>query len=226
MLDLHDDLQGLQATWLQAARADHAVMTPPPLTLYYAPGTRAMRIAFLLEELGVAYERRLVDLAAGEQRTAAYRQVHPMGLVPALADGSTVVFETGAIALYLADRFPERGLAPPPHSPQRAPYYQWVMFAVSTLEPALAEVWHLLQRPVPARDAALLDDARQRVDAAAAVLAGGLRGPWLLGERFTAADAIVGAMLVWAGSMALLGRHAALSDYAARIQARPAFARA
>src|SRR5262245_33909851 len=95
---------------VETQRRRHSVT----ITLYYAPNTRAARVAFLLEEIGVAYERKTLDLAAGENKQVAYRGVHPHGLVPALDDGDTVVFETAAICLYLADRFPERGLAPEP----------------------------------------------------------------------------------------------------------------
>jgi glutathione S-transferase len=195
------------------------------ITLYYAPHTRAARIAFLLEELGVPYERRHVNLAAGENNQPAYLSVHPHGLVPALRDGDTVVFETAAICLYLADRFADQRLAPAPGSTQRAAYYQWVVYSVATLEPALADTWLQTQRPENQRDSAALRAAQERFENSAAVLGAALASPYLLGERFSAADVLVGAMLIWAESMGLLEGHGRLADYAARIRSRPAFSR-
>ncbi|HMG20540.1 MAG TPA: glutathione S-transferase family protein [Kofleriaceae bacterium] len=195
------------------------------ITLYYAPHTRAARVAFLLEELGVGYDRRTLDLAAGDNKQPAYLAVHPHGLVPALRDGDTVVFETAAICLYLADRFPAQGLAPPPGSPERAAYYQWVVYAVATLEPALADIWLQRQRPEAERDPAVLAAAHQRFGEAAGVLGAALAAPYLVGGRFTAADVLIGSMLVWARSMELLDGHPRIADYAARIAARPAFGR-
>jgi glutathione S-transferase len=196
-----------------------------PITLYYAPNTRATRVAFLLEELGVPYERQTIDLAAGENKLPAHLAVHPHGLVPALRDGDTVVFETAAICLYLADRFPEGGLAPAPGSPARAAYYQWAVYSVATLEPALADIWLQKQRPEGERDQAVLRSAGERFRESAAVLTAALKGPYLLGEQFSAADVLIGSMLIWGGAMGLLEGEKHLAEYAARVRARPAFAR-
>jgi glutathione S-transferase len=196
------------------------------ITLYYAPFTRSMRVAFLLEELGVPYTRVVLDRSKGENKTPEYLRVHPHGLLPALRDGDTVVYETAAICLYLADRFPERGMAPPVSSPERGLYYQWIVYAVATLEPALADVY--LQRDLPAerRNEAVLQSGRERFAASAEVLTRALApGPYLLGERFSAADVVIGMMLVWAEGLDLLTEHHALRAYTARIRARPAFSR-
>lgn len=197
------------------------------ITLYYAPGTRAARVAFLLEELRVPYERKTIDLAGAEHKQTAYLAVHPHGLVPALRDGDRVIYETAAICMYLADRFAEHGLAPAPHAPERAPYYQWIIYAVATLEPALADIWLQRQRPAAERDAAIARAAGERFAQSAAVLAAALAAsPHLLGEHFSVADVLIGSMLVWADAMELLGDHPQLAAYATRIRARPAFARA
>lgn len=197
----------------------------PTITLYYAPATRAARVAFLLEELGVPYERRHVDLAAGENHEPGYRQVHPHGLVPALRDGITMVFETAAICLYLADRHSDRGLAPMPGEPLRGAYYQWIVYAVATLEPPLAEIWLQRQRPEGERDPGMLRTALDRFQQSATVLEAALGSPYLLGERFSAADVLVGSIVIWADSMGLLGGYERLADYAQRIRSRPAFSR-
>jgi glutathione S-transferase len=195
------------------------------ITLYYAPGTRATRVAFLLEELEVAYERHTLDTAASEHKQPAYLRIHPHGLVPALRDGDTVVFETAAICLYLADRFPEKGLAPAVGSPERAAYYQWAVYSVATLEPILADIWLQLQRPEGERDSGLMQSAGARFRESAAVLTSALRSSYLIGERFSAADVLIGSMLSWAAAMGLLEGQKLLSEYVDRISKRPAFGR-
>jgi glutathione S-transferase len=195
------------------------------ITLYYAPNTRATRVAFLLEELGVPYERRTLDLAAGENKRPAYQAVHPHGLVPALRDDDTVVYETAAICLYLADRFPEKCLSPAPNSSERAAYYQWSVYSVATLEPILADIFLQRMRPEGERDEAVIQSAAGRFRESAAVLSAALKGPYLLGERFSTADVLIGSMIIWAGAMGLLEGQPHLAEYAARISARPAFGR-
>ncbi len=196
------------------------------LTLYYSPNTRATRVAFMLEELGVPYERVVLDFAKGEHKTPEYLRIHPHGWVPALVDGETIIHETAAICLHLADRFADRGLAPPVGSPERGTYYQWVVYSVATVEPSLADVFFQLERPAEQRDEAILRSARERFGLAAAVLASALRGrTYLLGEQFSAADVMVGAMLVWAGAMGLLQGQPELEAYVGRIRSRPAFGR-
>lgn len=197
------------------------------LTLYYSPRTRATRVAFLLEELGVPYERVALDLGKGENKTQEYLSIHPHGWVPALVDGDVVIHETAAICLYLGDRHIDRGLAPPPTSPARGAYYQWVVYSVATLEPCIADVFVQLQRAPEARDEAILAGGRERFAASAKVLAAALADrPFLLGEQLTVADVLVGAMLVWAGALELLGEQPVLAAYADRIRSRPAFGRA
>jgi glutathione S-transferase len=118
------------------------------ITLYFAPGTRATRIAFLLEELGVPWEKVTLDLAQREHKSPDYLAINPNGVVPALKDGDTVVFESVAIALYLADRFAEKGLAPPPGSALRGRYLSWMVWSMTTLEPPIGDVY--LERLKPA----------------------------------------------------------------------------
>ncbi len=196
------------------------------IKLYYSPHTRATRVAFLLEELGVPYERVVLDRSKGENKTPEYLSIHPHGWVPALVDGDTVIHETAAICLYLADRFIDRGLAPPPSSPERGAYYQWVVYSVATLEPCIADVFLQLELPPEQRDEAVWSSGHERFAASARVLAHALAGrPFLLGERFSAADVLVGAMLVWAAALGLLHDQPALEAYVGRIRSRPAFDR-
>jgi glutathione S-transferase len=178
----------------------------------------------LLQELGVEWELVTLDLERGENKRPEYLAVHPHGWVPALTDGDVTLFETAAICLYLADRDPGNRLAPEPSSPERAAYYQWVIYAVATLEPALADVYLQMIRPEAERDPAVLASGQARFAASAEVLADALTAPYLLASGFSAADVLIGHMLIWADAMGLLAGRDRLQAYAARIRERPAFA--
>jgi glutathione S-transferase len=193
------------------------------LKLYHAAGTRADRVLALLQELGVEWELVPLDLAQAEQKRPEYLAIHPHGWVPALSDGDVTLFETAAICLYLADRDPANRLAPEPSSPERAAYYQWMIYAVATLEPALADVFLQLMKPEAERDPAVLASGRERFAASAEVLTRALGGPYLLTSGFSAADVLIGHMLIWADGMGLLAGRETLQAYAARIRARPSF---
>jgi glutathione S-transferase len=177
----------------------------------------------MIEELGVPCEIVPVDLATKANRAPEYLRVHPLGQVPALVDGSVTVFESIAICLYLADRFPERGLAPPVSSPLRAPYYQWLLFCASTIEPAIGRAsQHGGDVAEPERER-----ARARFAEAADVLTRALgKGDHMLGDAFSTVDVIVGSNLNWARRVGLLDGNAALSGYVDRLLARPAARRA
>jgi glutathione S-transferase len=193
------------------------------LKLYHAAGTRADRVRALLEELGVEWELVALDLAQGENKRPEYLAVHPHGWVPALRDGDVTLFETAAICLYLADRDPTNRLAPEPSSPERAAYYQWMIYAVATLEPALADIFLQLMKPETEREAAIMASGRARFAACAEVLTRALDGPYLLASGFSAADVLIGHMLIWADGMGLLTDRETLRAYAARIRRRPSF---
>lgn len=195
-------------------------------TLYFAPGTRATRIAFLLEELGVPWQKVTLNLSQREHKTAEYLALNPNGVVPALKDGDTVVFESVAIALYLADRYADAGLAPSPDSPLRGPYLSWMVWSMTTLEPPIGEVYTERLKPAEQQSAAFIAAALERFRASAQVLDGEIVGPYLFGDSFSAADVMVGCVLAFAGMLGMLDGHERLRDYAARITARPAFGRA
>lgn len=193
------------------------------MKLYYTPGTSAFRCRWMLEELGAPYELIPMNLGRGDHKHPDYLKVHPLGSVPALTDGDHNYIESAAIVLHLADKDPEQRFAPPPGSPDRGHYYQWVMFAMTNLYQAVHgpylryffqhETATHAERDALARHLAVTDDLLSKQ-------------PFLLGEQFTAADIIFGGVLVWAeASGLLLGRepHAA---YLERLKARPAFQRA
>lgn len=187
------------------------------LKLYYTPKTRALRPRWVLEELGVPHELVRVDLAARENRKPSYLVVHPLGSVPALDDDGTIVIESSAICAYLAEKFPEHGLTPPLGSKERGLFLQWIVFATTTLEPALVA----LSR----EDADEL--VRDRWKTCCGVVERALEGkPYLLGEQFTAADVVIGAVIWWARSAGRLDKDSKLAEYGARLRKRPAAMRA
>ncbi len=198
------------------------------LILFYAPRTRAFRARWLLEELGIPYELRRVDLSKGEQRTADYRGIHPLGAVPALIDGDHVLIESAAICLHLADRHHEARLAPPLESPLRGAYYQWSVFAVATLDPLVAPIFARGFRwPEQRRLETATDDEHERFARLCLALRRPLsHGPYLLGDTFTTADVLVGSVLAWAKTVGLMRSAHELDAYLHRLEARPAYASA
>ena len=103
------------------------------MKLYYAPQTRAGRVRWMLEEIGAPYELVRLDMSKGDHKKPEYMKIHPHGAVPALADGDLAMFESAAICAYLADKFPEKRLAPPVGTPPRGLYYQWMIYSMATL---------------------------------------------------------------------------------------------
>lgn len=196
------------------------------ITLYFAPGTRATRIAFLLEELGVPWDKVTLDFAQREHKSPDYLAINPNGVVPALKDGDTVLFESVAIALHLADRFAEKRLAPPPDSPLRGRYLSWMVWSMTTLEPPIGAVYLERLKPAEQQSAAATAAAMEQFRGSAQVLEGELTGPYLLGDSLSAADVMVGCVLAFADMLGMLEGHPRLRDYVGRITARPAFGRA
>lgn len=191
------------------------------LKLYWWPQTRAARAVWMLEELGESYELLPLDIDDPAARDdPAFRAVSPLGKLPALLAGDAGVADSAAICLYLADRFPAAGLAPAPDDPRRGRYLYWMVFTPGALEPAVAERFGGWQ-PHPRRNG-WGDEA----GVLAALEQGLAKGPWLLGERFSAADVMVGSTLQFFRQVGLLPESERLHAYADRCVARPAFARA
>ncbi|MBL4849189.1 MAG: glutathione S-transferase [Planctomycetes bacterium] len=189
-----------------------------PIRLYYAPKTRAGRVRWLLEELATPYELVAVDREGGECDGSEYRAIHPLGKVPAIADGEQVVFESAAICLHLADRFPEKNLAPALGTPERGLYYQWIVYGVATVEPAAMATFFAADDEAKATAAAALGEV---VGVVGQAIERG--GPFLLGEQFSAADVLVGSGLLWGRDMGWLDGQPALAEYADRLAERPAY---
>ena len=191
------------------------------ITLFHSPNTRSAGALILLEELGARYDLHVLDMKRGEQREAAYLAINPMGKVPAVLDGDALVTEQGAVFLYLADRFPEAGLAPAIGDPLRGPYLRWLVYYGSSFEPALID--RAMKREPAAPAMCPYGDYDTMLKTLTDQLA---KGPYLLGQRFSAADVLWGTALTWTTMFKLVPELPVIADYMARVNARPAVARA
>lgn len=199
------------------------------MKLYYVPMTRAVRPRWLLEELGVPYEIVRLDAFKGDTKSPEYLKVNPLGHVPALVDGGVTIAESGAICLYLADKFPEKKLAPELDSKDRGPYLTWILHAVSSLEPHIAAYFRLGRAPDDRKDQAAMDAEKKQLIEEAKTLDEALVGrTFLVGDSFTAADVFVSQVMTWGRRMKMFGG-ADLPNVEAwlqRLRERPALVRA
>jgi glutathione S-transferase len=191
------------------------------MQLYWSPRSRSFTALWLMEEAGAPYERVLTDISAGAQKKAEYLAINPMGKVPALKDGDATLAEAAAICAYVAERHPEAKLAPPLGDPLRAKYLYWLFFAPGCVEPAMVQIATKIElNPV----AAGWGDSQRVFD----VLDNALnRGPWILGENFSAADIAIGSALNFSVRLfKMVPSRPSFDAYIARCIARPAFERA
>jgi glutathione S-transferase len=191
------------------------------MKLYWAPRTRSLRALWVLEEAGVPYERVRLDLSAGEQKSAEFRAINPMAKVPALTDGTLAVAESAAICAYVAEAHPDACLAPAVGDPARGRYLRWLFFSPGCVEQAfLVKSANASVR----QEAAGFGDFDRVFDVLEGVVA---TGTWLLGERFSAADVMIGLDLYFGIDIfKLVPSRPALRAYVDRCLARPAFQRA
>ena len=189
------------------------------LIFFHAPNTRSSGVRILLEELHADHEMRVLNFKRGEQRSAEYRAVNPMGKVPAILHGDALITEQAAIYQYLAELFPAAGLAPAIGDPLRGPFLRWLAYYGSSFEPAVVD--RALKRdPAPAAMCPY-GDFDTMLQTFLAQLA---KGPYFLGDRFTAADVLWGTALKWMVGFKLLPVDQPLIlDYVQRVTARPAF---
>jgi glutathione S-transferase len=183
----------------------------------------------MLEEIGQPYDIVPINLQAGEQKKPEYLKLNPNGTVPTLVDGDLVLYESAAICQYLADKFPDKRLAPAVGTPARALYYQWIHYAMSALEPPAVTIFlHTTMKPEAERLPVLVAEARTQLAAAIKVVDAALAGrEYLLGSQFSAADVMVGSTLNWCQMMGMIGADLAnVPSYLARLAARPAAQRA
>ncbi len=198
-------------------------MQPAALTFYTHPQSRGRIVRWMLEETGVPYETVLLEYGT-TMKAPEYRAINPMGKVPAIRHGTTVVTEAAAICAYLADAFAQAGLAPAPASPLRGPYYRWMFFAAGPLEAAASN--HALGFTVPPGRERMMGygSYAEVLDA----LEGMARGaaPYLLGEQFSAADVYVGSHLAFGMQFGTIEKRPAFERYCEVLDARPARRRA
>jgi glutathione S-transferase len=191
------------------------------VVFFHCPNSRAAGVRILLEELGADYEMRVLSLKAGQQRAPDYLAVNPMGKVPAIVHGEALVTEQAAVYMYMADLYPEAGLAPDLQDPLRGPYLRWMVFYGSCVEPAVVdrafkcEPVHVSTCPYGDFDTMYQTVVDQLG-----------KGPYMLGERFTAVDLLWGTSLNWLLTFKLLPESAVLTAYVERVMSRPAVQRA
>jgi glutathione S-transferase len=192
------------------------------ITLYHAAPSRSSIVHWMLEEVGEPYDIHLVSFKKGENLRPEYLAVNPMGKVPALRHGDTVITEAAAICAYLADEFPRAALNVPAGSARRGVYLKWLFFGPSCLEPAIMD--RAYPRKEPAPRAAL---GFGEFDTVMDVLARAARtaDPYLMGRQFTAADVIIGSGLRWGMMFKLVPERPEFTAYVGRLGERPALKR-
>jgi len=193
----------------------------PELTLFHASPSRSSIVLWMLEEVGEPYDVKLIKLSAGENLKPDYLAINPMGKVPALRDGDATLAEAAAICAYVAERYPEAKLAPAVGDPLRAKYLYWLFFAPSCIEPAMVQVATKIEMKAAS---AGWGDAQLVFDVLDSALA---KGPWILGDAFSAADIAIGSGLNFAVRLfKMVPPRPSFDAYIARCMARPAFQRA
>jgi glutathione S-transferase len=193
------------------------------LTFYTNPQSRGRMVRWMLEEVGIPYETKVLDYGPA-MKSPEYLAINPMGKVPAIKHGNTIVTEVAAICAYLADQFPEKGLAPPPGDPARGPYYRWLFFAAGPIELTMTarsfgldiddEMAHTI-------GCGHYDSVMQTLEQAVAAA-----DPWLCGERFTAADLLIASYIGYQVMMKMIPPNPVLDAYVQRAESRPAAKRA
>jgi glutathione S-transferase len=190
------------------------------LVFYHAPQSRALIVHWMLEELGQPYDMRLINIRKNEQKSPDYLAINPMGKVPAISHNGVVITEAAAICTYLGDAFPAAGLAVPAGDARRGPYLKWLFFGPSCLEPAIID--RMCNRPELPGGTAGYGSFDTTLDTIAKAVA---KGPFILGDQFTAADIIIGGGLFWGMNTKAVPERADLKPYADRTISRPAWKR-
>lgn len=192
------------------------------LTFYTNPMSRGRIVRWMLEEVGQPYETVLLEYGT-TMKAPDYLAINPMGKVPAIKHGDTVVTEGAAICAYLADVFPDAGLAPPPGNLLRGPYYRWMFFAAGPVEAAVTAKSLGLLAPADKKAMAGYGSFEETIDALERCMDS---GPYICGDRFTAADVYVGSQIGWGMMFNSIDKRPAFVDYFERISSRPAAVRA
>jgi glutathione S-transferase len=190
------------------------------VTLYHSPQSRSSCALMFLEELKAPYQLHVLNMKMGEQREAEYLAVNPLGKVPAIRHQGQVVTEQVAIFIYLADAFPQMGLAPVLDSPLRGPYLRWMVYYAACFEPGLMD--RALKREPAPRVSSPYGDFESMLANVTDVIG---KSPYLLGDRLSAADLLWGNGLRLGSMFKLLPDNPAITEYVTRITSRPSFAK-
>jgi glutathione S-transferase len=174
-----------------------------PITLYYSRSTASLVVHWLLIELGVPHELHELDFDRRDQKSAAYLKLNPAGVVPTLVMDGQVITEAAAIIMHLADLHPRAELAPALGTPQRAQHYRWMFFCANTLQPAYRAWFYPTEPAGEAQVEASKEQARIKLEAAWQQVADHLQanGPYLLGEKKSAADFMLTMLMRWSRNM-------------------------
>lgn len=192
--------------------------------LYYSPSTASLAVHWMLIEIGAPFELVLTDIATGANKTPDYLKLNPSGVVPTLIVDGAPVLESAAILMLLAERHADKGLAPAAGTPERAAYFQWMVYLANALLPSF-RAWYYPHEPAGEANAeAAQAAARARVEAVwdrvDAQLAA--RGPYMLGERLSAVDFLATMLMRWSRN---LPRQATawpnIARYLSRMRAMP-----
>jgi glutathione S-transferase len=188
------------------------------LVFYTHPRSRGRIVRWMLEEVGQPYRTELLEYGT-TMKAPAYLAINPMGKVPALVHGDTVITECAAICAYLADAFPKAGLAPAPGDRLRGPYYRWLFFAAGPLEAAATNKAFGFEVPEDRKGMAgygCLADVIATLEGALA------ERDYILGDRFSATDVYLGSHIGWGMHFGTIDRRPAFERYWQRLAARPA----
>lgn len=193
-------------------------------TLYWCPQTRAARAMWMLEELGIDYDLKIIDVRDDvAKKDPDFLRASPMGKVPALNDGDAVLSDSAAICMYMADKYIDKGLAPALDDPRRAQYLYWMVYVPGVIEPAMAEKFS----NIPANKVSHgWGDFDTMISVLEGALGGENKGPWLLGDQFTAADVMVGSTTNFLKMFNILPESVIINAYIDRCLKRPAYQRA
>ena len=190
------------------------------LTFYTNPQSRGRIVRIMLEELGIPYDTRILEYGT-TMKAPDYLAVNPMGKVPAIVHKARVVTETPAIITYLAETFPEAGLAPTEE--ERADYYRWMYFCAGSFEAAIVD--KVLGFEVPEERSGTVGYGTFKLVSHVLQAEAGKR-PYICGERFTAADVYVGSQVGYSIDFGVLESTPQLAAYVERLKVRPAWRRA
>ena len=190
------------------------------LVFYTNPQSRGRMVRWMLEEVGVDYATEILEYGT-TMKSAEYLAINPMVKVPAIRHGDTIVTECAAICAYLADTFPDAGLAPPVS--KRGPYYRWLFFAAGPLEAAIVNASLGFEVPAEKQMMAGYGNLQNTLETLETAVSG---TTYIAGEAFTAADVYVGAHIAWGMQFGTIPKRESFERYAARITDRDAYRRA